>query len=79
MNWGLIGWFAGVMLTIGALKFVWAFVSAMTGKDARRRAVNAASERIQEAGENLSDYISKKAAERKQRKKEEERPIITIR
>lgn len=83
MNWQLVGWFAGVMITFGAIKFIWAFFRALTGKEARQKAISAMGNKITDGAEELSDYISKKATERKKRKLEkkleEERPMIVIR
>lgn len=79
MNWNLIGWFAGVLVTFGVLKFIWAFFRALTGKEARDRMIEGVSEKITGGAEEMSNFIKKKAAERKQRKEDENRPIITIR
>ena len=79
MNWQLIGWFAGIMITFGAIKFIWAFFNALTGKEARQKAIGAIGDKISDGAEELSGYIQRKAQERKEKKMEEKRPIITIR
>jgi len=79
MNWSLVAWFAGVLITFGALKFVWAFFRELTSKDARQRVVDAVGDRINEGARDFGNYVKMKTVERKQRKQEENKPIITIR
>ena len=78
MNWGLIGWFAGVVLTLAGLKFVWVFVRSILSKETMEDVIEAAGDGISNAGKSFSNYVKKKGEERKARKKEQ-KPIVTIR
>lgn len=78
MNWNLIGWFAGVILTIAGLKFVWVFLRSILSKDTMLDVIDAAGNGISNAGKAFSNYLGKKADERR-KKKEANKPIVTIR
>ena len=78
MNWGLIGWFAGIMMTFAALKFVWVFLKTILSKETMESVIETAGDGISNAGKSFSNYIKKKGEERKA-KKNEQKPIVTIR
>lgn len=82
MNWGLIGWFAGAVLTFAGLKFVWVFLRSILSKDNMEDVIDSAAENISNAGKKFGNYLKKKEKERKIRKKQmkqENKPIVTIR
>lgn len=82
MNWGLIGWFAGVVLTFAGLKFVWVFLRSILNRDTMEDVIDGAAAGISNAGKRFSNYLKKKEKERKIRKKQmkqENKPIVTIR
>lgn len=76
MNWGLIAWFAGVVLTFAGIKFVWVFLRSILSKETMEDVIDAAGNGISNAGRSFSNYIKKKGEERKSKK---ENPIVTIR
>lgn len=77
MNWGLIGWFAGIVLTFAGLKFVWVFLRNILSRDTMENVIETAGNGISNAGKSFSDYLKKKSNER--RAKKERHPIVTIR
>jgi hypothetical protein len=78
MNWNLIGWFAGVVLTFAGIKFVWVFLREILSRDTMENVIEAAGDGFSNAGKKLGRYLKKKGDERRT-KKEEQKPIITIR
>lgn len=79
MNWGLIAWFAGIVATIYGLKFVLALFKSLLGKESREAVIDTLGESINSANKRLTKAVKKKAAERKAKKREENRAVITIR
>ena len=79
MNWELVKWFAGICLTLGGIRIVWTMFRSIFSKDSIHGVMDAAGNRIDEAGGRLTDTLKKKAEERKQKKERENRPIITYR
>lgn len=77
MNWGLIGWFAGIILTFAGLKFVWIFLKSILSKDTMEDVIEAAGDGISNAGRSFSKFLKMKGEERRARKNE--KPIVTIR
>jgi len=78
MNWRLITWFAGVMLTLGGLKFVWVFLKTLLSKETMEDCIDSLKDSVSGAAGKLSNKIKMKA-ERRREKKEQNRPVITIR
>lgn len=78
MNWKLIMWFAGVMLTLGGLKFVWVFLKTLLSKETMEDCIDSLKDSVSGAASKLSDKIKMKA-ERRREKKEQNKPVITIR
>lgn len=87
MNWGLIGWVAGAVATLCAIKFVGGFIidlfKSLFGKDARKGMIDSIGTHIHEASESCADKIREKAEQRKKerraKKLKEDEPIIIIR
>lgn len=79
MNWQLIAWFAGVMLTLGGLKFVWVFLRTLLSKETMEDGIDALKDSVSGLANKATDKIKEKAERRRQEKKEKAKPIVTIR
>lgn len=78
MNWNLIAWFAGVVLTIYGLKFVLTLAKSLFGKEARESIVDGIGSSISNANKKITKSLKKKADERKRKKAEENRAIVRV-
>lgn len=78
MNWGLIAWFAGVVLTIYGLKFVLTLTKSLFGKESREQIVDSIGNSISNANKKITKSLKKKADERKHKKAEENRAIVRV-
>lgn len=79
MNWGLIGWFAGIVATIYGLKFVLELFKSLMGKDAREDIMGALGKSIHNTNKRITKKLKEKANERKQKKQDENRAVVIIR
>ena len=79
MNWQLIGWFFGGVLTIYAIKFILELFKSLLGKDARADMMESIGESIHNANKSLTRALKRKAEERRRQKEEENKPMIMIR
>lgn len=77
MNWDLIKWVAGILLTFAGIKFVWVFLRSLLNRDNMEDAIEAIGDRMKDAGSDVAKFAKRKAMERKAKK--EQKPIITIR
>ena len=78
MNWGIIGWVLGALLTIYSIKFVFTAVRTLLSKETMETVLDSAGNSIHRANRNFKRYLKKKADNRKM-SKQNETPIITIR
>jgi DNA-binding transcriptional regulator GbsR (MarR family) len=86
MNWGLVGWFFGVLLTLAALKFVWTVFRTLFSKETMEDVIDAAGDKIHDLGENMTNSMKKAAAKRRakkkaeeaKKKKEQDKPLVLI-
>lgn len=77
MNWRLIAWFAGVMLTLGGLKFVWVFLKNALSKETMEDVIDNMNATISGVAKKTTAKLKEKAERRRQEK--ENKPIVTIR
>lgn len=81
MNWGLIGWIAGVLLTFAGIKFVFVVIHSLFSKKTMKTAIDAVGTGINESMDRFEEYLQKKVDARKMKKEAEKnaKPVITIR
>ena len=79
MNWDFILWIGGAVATIYLVKFLLELLKSLFGKEARRNMIDGMGESIHTANEMLTEKLKRKAAERKQKKKEENKAVVYIR
>ena len=81
MNWNLIAWVAGVLLTFAGIKFVFVAIHTLLSKKTMKSAIDAVGVGIGESADKFTDYIQRKVDERKAKKEAEKntKPVITIR
>ena len=76
MNWSLIMWVAGTLLTIYAIKFVFMAIKTLFSKDTMQTVSNAMGRSISRTNKKFKRYLKNKVD---QRKSEEPKPVVTIR
>ena len=79
MNWGLVAWVAGVLLTIYAIKFVFMAIKTLLSKDTMETVMDAMGDSITCANKKFKRYLKQKSTQKKMRKLEEEKPMIIVR
>lgn len=79
MNWNFVMWFAGVCATVVALRFIVVLFGSLFSKESMKSAIGCIGNKINEANATVTEKIKEKAAERKQRKAEENRATVIIR
>ena len=80
MNWGLVAWVAGVLLTIYAIKFVFMAIRTLLSKDTMEDVMDVMGNSISNANKKFKRYLKNKSTQKKmQRKLEEEKPMIIVR
>lgn len=75
MNWGIVSWVLGVLLTIYAIRFVFMAVRTLLSKDTMETVLDAAGNSINQANKKFKKFLKQKTDKRKQ----EQKPVITIR
>ena len=76
MNWGLIMWVAGALLTIYAIKFVFIAIKTLFSKDTMTVVSDAMGRSISRTNKKFKRYLKEKVDKRKA---EEPKPVVTIR
>ena len=79
MNWGLVAWFAGVMLTFAAIKFVFMLLKNLCSKETMTTVIDGIGASCQEKSKKMSDYLANKVKERREKKSQTQLPVIKIR
>lgn len=77
MNWNIIGWVLGTLLTIYGIKFVFMAVRTLLSKETMETVLDSAGNAIHRTNRNFKRYLKKKADNKKMSKIET--PTITIR
>ena len=85
MNWSLVAWVAGVLLTFAGIKFVWVLFRTLLSKETMEDVVDSIGDSIHNAGERMATAVKKSAQKHRQKKKvvkakkQQEPPLISIR
>lgn len=81
MNWGLIGWFAGIVLTFTGLKFVLVAARTLFSKDTMKAGLDAINNKVTTSTKKFEKYLKKKVNARKVQKYDVEvkKPQVYIR
>ena len=78
MNWSLIEWVFGTMMTFYGIKFVLRLLHQLFSRDTMDSAIGAIGNSCTQSADNLTNYLAGKIKARRA-KKEAEEPFITIR
>ena len=80
MNWGLIGWVVGCLLTIYVLKFVVMALRSLFSKESMENLMDWTGTKVNDANKKLTETIkrstAKRKAEKRQRKMENDQPMV---
>ena len=82
MNWNLIGWFAGAIVTLYMIKFILMFVRRIFSKDTMTKIIDSTGNAATRTSERITDSLTEKIQQRRERKakeKEENSPVVVIR
>ena len=80
MNWGLVAWVAGVLLTIYAIKFVFMAIRTLLSKDTMEDVMDIMGNSISNANKKFKRFLKKKSTQKKMQKKiEENKPMVIVR
>ena len=83
MNWGLIGWVAGVLLTLYMIKFVWMMIRSLFSKDTMSSVMEITGDKVNRLNRKMTKKIKQKAEQKKKereaRKKDEASVVAYIR
>ena len=82
MNWELVKWVAGVLLTVAGIKFVWTAFRAIFSKENMTDVLESIGDKCSDAAYSSGEFIRKKVVQhkkRKQEKKDEQKVIAYIR
>ena len=80
MNWGIVAWVAGFLLTIYAIKFVFMAIRTLLSRDTMESVMDAMGDSISCANKKFKRYLKQKSTQRKVKKEiEEEKPMVIVR
>lgn len=84
MNWELVKWVAGILLTAGAIKFVFTAFRSIFSKENFEDILDAVGEKCSEGAEATGNFVKKKMAEHKvkckiKKAEKQNKPIVYIR
>ena len=82
MNWSLIGWFAGAIVTLYMIKFILMLTRRIFSKDTMTKIIDGTGNAASRTSERISDNLAEKIQQRRERKakeKEENSPVVVIR
>jgi len=77
MNWGLVGWFAGIVATFVGLKFVIVMAKTLFSKESMEDFIDYTGEKISRRCHKISKNIKKKMKEKRDEKKEAKKENTT--
>ena len=77
MNWGLIGWVAGILLTFAGIKFVFVAIKSLVNRDSMEAVLDGIGHSVSNAGKKFGSYVKKKVD--KKREEQQQTPTIIIR
>lgn len=78
MNLKIVAWFAGALLTIYGVKFVFLAVRQLFSKDTMNSVMDAAGAHVASMNKSFTRYLKRKARERREKTKEKNLPMVTI-
>lgn len=80
MNWELVKWVVGVLLTFAAIKFVWTAFRSLFNKETMEDVLDTMGDKISDASHTINKKLKKKAMERRVQKAEKKnKPVVIIR
>lgn len=82
MNWELVKWFGGVIGTLIGIKFIWTLFRTLFSKQSMVKVIDSVGNGAQNAANKMTDRISQKVQEAKERREEEKKknkPEVVIR
>ena len=83
MNWGLVGWFAGIVLTFVGLKFVIVAAKTLFSKETMQAAINVVGDGASRTTKKFEKYLKNRTKKVKAyqaaKRSAENKPIVTIR
>lgn len=82
MNWNLVAWVAGTLMTFVGIKFVIVAIKTLFSKEMMTDAIGAIGDHISDANAALTNKLKTKMAQRKARKeaeKQQNKPMVYIR
>ena len=79
MNWNFIAWFAGILATFAALKFLMVTFKSLFSKQSMQSVLDRVGDGVSNANERLTEKMRSKVEERRQRKRDENRAEVVIR
>ena len=71
MNWELVKWVAGTLLTVAGVKFVWTAFRTIFSKDNMEDALDALGDKCSEGAERTGEYLKRKMVKHKIKKQAE--------
>lgn len=79
MNWNFVMWFAGILATFAAIKFLMVTFKSLFSKESMQNVLDRVGDGVSSANEKLTEKMKEKVAERRQRKRDENRAEVVIR
>ncbi len=79
MNWDLVKWVAGVLLTLGGIKVAFVLIHRIFSKETINAVCGNINESCASAGEKFGKYLKDKVERKQTQKKESNKPTMIIR
>ena len=75
----VVWWFVGLVVSIQAMRLLFKFINKVFKRLGSDRNIDSMLDRAEDSMDNAADKVAGYFKERKRKKQEEERPIVTIR
>ena len=75
MNWGIVSWVLGVLLTIYGIRFVFMAVKTLLSKEMMEAVIDKAGKSVTRTNKKFKKYLKEKV----DKKKTVNKPMVTIR
>lgn len=75
----VVWWFVGLVVSIQAMRLLFKFINKVFKRLGSDRNIDSMLDRAEDSMDNAADKVAGYFKEKKRRKQEEERPIVTIR
>lgn len=79
MNWGLVGWFAGTIATLIGIKFIWTLFRTLFSKESMVKVIDSVGSGATNAANKMTASVTQKIRDKKERKKDENKPVVVNR